>query len=141
MSSVLNGESEVCNVLGDSITLRITKDQTDGQYSVAEFATPEGVGQPPHTHAWDETYLVLEGELNLNVDGQPTIVAAGECQQVKSGVVHAPIPNGGFCRYVMVGRPGGVEGVFQSLKANESDLSDMAKVIEIVTKAGVTIAA
>ena len=60
MSSVLSNEPEVCNVLGDSITLRITKEQTDGKYSIAEFATPEGVGQPPHTHGWDETYLVLE---------------------------------------------------------------------------------
>ena len=48
MSSVLNGESEVCNVLGDSITLRITKDQTDGQYSVVEFATPEGSANHPY---------------------------------------------------------------------------------------------
>lgn len=141
MSAVVNNQPEVCNVLGDSITLRLTKAQTDGKYSVAEFATPDGVGQPPHTHAWDETYLVLEGELNLNVNGETTIVQTGGCQQVKAGVVHAPTPNGGFCRYVMVGQPGGVEAVFQSLKANEQDLDDMAKVVEIVTKAGVTIAA
>ena len=41
----------------------------------------------------------------------------------------------------MVGQPGGVESVFQSLKANEKDLNDMAKVVEIVTKEGVNIAA
>ena len=52
-----------------------------------------------------------------------------------------PYPNGDFCRYVMVGQPGGVESVFQSLKANEKDLNDMAKVVEIVTKEGVNIAA
>ena len=53
MSAAVNNQPEVCNVLGDSITLRLTKEQTDGKYSVAEFATPDGVGQPPHTHAWD----------------------------------------------------------------------------------------
>ena len=126
MSSVLNGEPEVCNVLGDSITLRITKDQTDGQYSVAEFATPEGVGQPPHTHAWDETYLVLEGELNLNVDGQPTIVASGECQQVKSGVVHAPIPKEVFADTSWLDGLEALKG-FSKPRANKSDLSDMAR--------------
>ena len=71
-----NNKPEVCNVLGDCITLRLTADQTDG-YSVAEFKTPGGVGQLPHTHDWDETYVVLEGALNLNVDGQATIVPAG----------------------------------------------------------------
>ena len=35
------------NVLGDSITLRLTTEQTDGKYSVAEFATPGG-GTAPH---------------------------------------------------------------------------------------------
>ena len=73
--TAFNQQPEVCNVLGDSITLRLTSEQTDGNYSVAEFATPGGVGQPPHTHAWDETYLVLEGELNLNVNGEATVVA------------------------------------------------------------------
>ena len=136
-----NPQAEVCNVLGDSITLQLTSEQTDGKYSVVEFATPGGVGQPPHTHAWDETYLVLEGELNLNVGGETTLVAAGGCYQVKAGVVHAPTPSGDFCRYVMMGQPGGVEGVFQALKAKENELSDMAKVVEIVTEAGVTIAA
>lgn len=140
MTGSLHQQPEVCNVLGDSITLRLTAEQTDGKYSVAEFATPGGVGQPPHIHAWDETYLVLEGELNLNINGETTVVGTGGCYQVKAGVVHAPTPNSDFCRYVMVGQPGGVESVFKSLKANEKDLHDMAKVVEIVTKEGVTIA-
>ena len=40
----------------------------------------------------------------------------------------------------MVGQPGGVEGVFKALKANEKDLGAMSKVVEIVTKQGVNIA-
>jgi hypothetical protein len=40
----------------------------------------------------------------------------------------------------MIGQPGGVESVFKSLKANEKELGDMNKVVEIVTKAGVNIA-
>ena len=82
----------------------------------------------------------LEGELNLNINGQPTVVGTGGSYQVKAGTVHAPTPNGEFCRYVMVGQPGGVESVFKSLKANQKDLNDMNKVVEIVTKEGVKIA-
>ena len=50
MFGLFGKKPEVCNVLGDSITLRLNAEQTDGKYSVAEFATPGGVGQPPHTH-------------------------------------------------------------------------------------------
>lgn len=140
MFGLFSKKPEVCNVLGDSITLRLTAEQTDGKYSVAEFATPGGVGQPPHTHDWNENYVVLEGELNLNIGGHPTIVATGGSYLVKAGTVHAPTPNGDFCRYVMIGQPSGVEAVFRSLKANEKELGDMNKVVEIVTQAGVKIA-
>ena len=57
MFGLFQKKPEVCDVLGDSITLRLTSDQTDGKYSVAEFATPGGVGQPPHTHDWHETTI------------------------------------------------------------------------------------
>ena len=50
-------------------------------------------------------------------------------------------PSGDFCRYVMLAKPGGVESVFQTLKANAEELSDMGKVVEIVTAQGVQIAA
>lgn len=136
-----NHTPEVCNVLGDCITLQLTAEQTNGKYSVVEFATPGGVGQPPHTHDWNETYIVLEGELELMVAGQSTVVESGGTYQVNGGTVHAPTPKGDFCRYVMIGEPGGVEAVFKSLKANQDQLDDMAKVVDIVTKEGVKIAA
>ena len=59
---------------------------------------------------------------------------------MKAGTVHVPTPNGDFCRYVMIEQPGGLESVFKSLKANEKELGDMNKVVEIVTKAGVKTA-
>ena len=43
--------------------------------------------------------------------------------------------------YVMLAKPGGVELVFQALKVNAEELSDMGKVVEIVTAQGVQIAA
>ena len=40
----------------------------------------------------------------------------------------------------MFGQPGGVESVLKSLKANQKDLNDMGKVVEIGIKEGVKIA-
>ena len=118
----LQQKAEVCNVLRDSITLRITAEQTDGKYSVAEFAKPGGVVQHPHTHDWNENYVVLEGEFSLNISGYPTIIATGDSYLVKAGTVHTKTSNGNFCHYVMIGQPGGMESVFKSLKANEKSL-------------------
>ena len=41
---------------------------------------------------------------------------------------------------MIVRQPGGVESVFKSLKANQKDLNDMDKMVEIVTKEAVNIA-
>ena len=127
-------------VLGDKVTLRLTSTDTNGKYSVLEFETPEGVGQPPHSHNWDETYVVLEGELDLNLNGISTIISAGHSIDVPAGTIHAPISKKKITRYVMVAQPGGVESVFTSLEANSSSLDDIQRVVEIVTKEGVNIA-
>ena len=37
MFGLFSKKPEVCNVLGDSITLRLTAEQTDGKYSVADL--------------------------------------------------------------------------------------------------------
>ena len=63
MFGLFNKKPGVCNVLGNSNTLHLTADQTDGKYSVAEFATLGGIRQPPHTHDWNKNYVVLEGDL------------------------------------------------------------------------------
>ena len=96
MFGLFENKSEVCNVLGDSITLRLTAEQTDGKKSIAKFGTPDGIGQPPHTHDWDETYLVLERELNLNINDQPNIVGTGGCYQVKTERSTPPNPTVSF---------------------------------------------
>ena len=127
-------------VLGDKVSLRLTSSDTNGKYSFLEFETPEGVGQPPHSHNWDETYIVLEGELDLNLNGVSTIISAGHSIDVPAGTIHAPISKKKITRYVMVAQPGGVESVFTSLEENSSSLDDMQRVVEIVTKEGVNIA-
>ncbi|WP_320674046.1 cupin domain-containing protein [Prochlorococcus sp. MIT 1341] len=132
--------TKLIEVLGDKVILRLTSNDTNSKYSVLEFETPEGVGQPPHSHNWDETYIVVEGELDLNVNGVSTVVSAGRSIDVPAGTIHAPISKKKITRYVMVAQPGGVESVFTSLEANSSSLDDMERVVEIVTKEGVNIA-
>ena len=35
-----------------------------------EVTLPQDRGPPPHPHAWDEAYFVLEGDVRFTVDGQ-----------------------------------------------------------------------
>jgi quercetin dioxygenase-like cupin family protein len=50
---------------------------------------PAGGASGRHTHPGAETGYVLEGELNLLIDGKPPLVVkAGESYQIPEGVVH-----------------------------------------------------
>ncbi len=62
----------------------------DGYNTITAIAeVPAGGAAGRHTHPGAETGYVLEGELNLLIDGQPDkIVKAGESYQIPAGVVH-----------------------------------------------------
>ena len=55
--------------------------------AIAEVPAGSAAGRP--THPGIETGYVLEGELELVIDGKPTVVVkAGESYQIPAGVVH-----------------------------------------------------
>ena len=63
-------------------------DQKESVVASAEFAPGGTTGR--HSHPWaDEYALVLEGTLELIVDGQePRRVSAGEAYHTRKGVIH-----------------------------------------------------
>ena len=65
-------------------------DFPDGYKTVTGLAeVAPGSASGPHTHPGIETGYVLEGELNLLIDGQPEkTLKAGDSYQIPAGVVH-----------------------------------------------------
>ena len=65
-------------------------DFPDGYNVITAIAeVPAGGASGRHTHPGVETGYVLDGELDLDVDGQaPVIVKAGESYQIPAGAVH-----------------------------------------------------
>lgn len=59
--------------------------------SVSFFVTHgrEGDGPGPHTHPYDETFVVLDGGATFTVDGEPVEATAGTIVVVPAGAVHA----------------------------------------------------
>jgi quercetin dioxygenase-like cupin family protein len=49
---------------------------------------PEGKGPGPHFHPWDETFMVLEGEVILGVGDQQTVAKPGSLVHVPGGTTH-----------------------------------------------------
>ena len=48
-----------------------------------------GQGLPPHRHPWEETYLVLEGEVEQWVEQERRVLRPGEVAHIPRDMVHA----------------------------------------------------
>src|SRR5690242_10430486 len=74
---------------GITMKLHLTGAQTGGQFCMVESVMPPGYMTPPHVHAnEDEGFLILEGELDVIVDGKRNRVRAGESLFAPRGVPH-----------------------------------------------------
>jgi len=68
----------------------VTADDTDGEYMRSLAVTPPGAqGPPEHVHpSYAERFEVVEGELTVELDGEPQVLDAGEQVTVEAGQRH-----------------------------------------------------
>ena len=65
-------------VVGDTYTITVSGDQTADCFCVIDMHIPPGGGPPPHRHDFEETFILLEGELEATFRGDKSIVRAGD---------------------------------------------------------------
>ena len=76
------------NVIGVTITVLAPNTATDA-YEVTLQQGGEGVGPPPHSHAWDESFFVVDGEVEFEHSDRMVQVPAGSFVHLPGGTVHA----------------------------------------------------
>ncbi len=75
---------------GDIYTFLATTEETDGAYFVLEGMVPPDAGPPPHIHHdQDESFYVVEGQLEIMVDGEVREAKAGDFVHVSKGSPHS----------------------------------------------------
>jgi quercetin dioxygenase-like cupin family protein len=86
---VPSGEGPTVWAADDIYTVKATGAQTNGNIGFIEATVPAGGGPVPHAHTEeDETFYVLDGELEF-VDGDHTFTAvAGDFIHVPKGIRH-----------------------------------------------------
>ena len=76
-------------VTGETFTFLETATETAGERSVGEMDCAPGGGVPVHRHADHEEFIeVLEGEIEVTMNGNPRRLQAGERVVIGRGVVH-----------------------------------------------------
>lgn len=112
-------------LLGELYTVKALGEDTDGAFTFAEATTPPQAGPPPHIHRReDETFWVLEGELEFTVGDGTVRASAGSFVHAPRDIPHTYRNVGTTpARYVVVIRPAGLEKFFEEVSEPAEDPS------------------
>src|ERR1700686_3489940 len=75
-------------VVGDTYTILLTGDDTNGRFCLIDMHVPPGGGPPPHRHDFEETFVILEGELELSFRGSKSMARAGDTVNIPANAPH-----------------------------------------------------
>jgi quercetin dioxygenase-like cupin family protein len=106
-------------------TFKATAEETDGAFILFEDRMTRGKTTPLHTHPHeDETFIVLEGEILVHVEGTERSVGPGGVAVVPRGTRHAFLVTSETARILALQTPGSGEAFYRDASEPSTEESD-----------------
>ncbi|WP_445385824.1 cupin domain-containing protein [Robiginitalea sp. IMCC44478] len=133
---VRNEEGRKLNVIGDNQNIKLTGDDTNGQFTLIEQFNDPGIGIPPHVHEnEDEVFQVLSGEVEMTIGDKATTLTAGDLIFCPRGIPHSwRVVGTEKARAMLSIFPAGLEKMFEELSQLPPGPPDLEKVGQICGK-------
>ena len=135
---IKNNEGLKQIVLGDNQTIKLSGKETSGKFLLIEENNEPNVGIPEHTHTYeDEVFTVIEGKLELYINGEKVILNKGDTAYCPKGISHSWRTIGNQPTKVILSIfPAGIEELFFELA--ELKEFDFEKVKKLSSNYGIT---
>jgi quercetin dioxygenase-like cupin family protein len=75
-------------VVGDTYTILVRGADTNGRYCLIDMYVPPGGGPPPHRHDFEESFTLLEGEVEVTFRGEKSIARTGDTLNIPANAPH-----------------------------------------------------
>ena len=82
-----NAGSEQYHVLGETLRPMLTN-AMGSSIEIFDTTGTAGGGPPPHTHKWEEVYIVLSGTMDVHLDGTTRRLGPGDYAHVPANTPH-----------------------------------------------------
>ena len=106
-------------------TMKATAEETGGAFILFEDLMTKGKTTPLHTHPHeDETFIVLEGEIVVHVEGAEHRVGSGGVAVVPRGTRHAFLVTSETARVLALQTPGSGEAFYKDASEPSTDEAD-----------------
>ena len=104
------------SLVGNTYTILVSGEDTAGRYSLIDMHVPPGGGPPAHRHDFDESFTVLEGEIEATFRGEKLSLRTGQVIQIPANAPHQFRNNSAQpARLLCLCSPAGLEGMFREL--------------------------
>lgn len=88
LASARTEDGRHIGIVGDTYTILVSGEDTAGRFCLIDMHVPPGGGPPPHRHDFEETFSLLEGDLELVFRGAKQKVSAGETVNIPANAPH-----------------------------------------------------
>ena len=75
-------------LVGDTYTILLSGKDTRGRFCLIDMHIPPGGGPPPHRHDFEESFILLEGEIEATFRGRKSSVKAGTTVHIPANAPH-----------------------------------------------------
>lgn len=111
-----DGKAPHIGLVGDTYTITVTGEDTKGRFCVIDMHVPPGGGPGPHRHDFEETFILLEGEIEFTFRGDKTTARAGDTVNIPSNAPHKfHNASSGPARMICICAPAGNDRFFLEL--------------------------
>jgi quercetin dioxygenase-like cupin family protein len=101
---------------GNTYTITVSGKDTNGRFCVVDMHVPPGGGPAPHRHDCEETFIVLEGEVEATFRGKKYPVRAGQTINIPANAPHRFQNNSDTpARLLCICSPAGQEELFREV--------------------------
>jgi quercetin dioxygenase-like cupin family protein len=76
-------------LVGDTYTVLLGGKDTDQRYCLIDMYIPPGGGPSPHRHDFEESFIVLSGEIEAVFRGQTSMAREGQTLHIPANAPHA----------------------------------------------------
>jgi quercetin dioxygenase-like cupin family protein len=87
-AQVEDGTVQHIGLVGDTYTITVAGKDTNNRFCVIDMHVPPGGGPGPHRHDFEETFILLDGEMEVTFRGEKSTVHAGDTINVPSNAPH-----------------------------------------------------
>lgn len=109
-------EARHISIVGNTYTILLRGEDTDGRYCLIDMNVPPGGGPPPHRHDFEEMFTLIEGEIEFTFRGETSTIRAGSTINIPANAPHSfGNKSGGVARMLCMCTPAGQEEFFMAV--------------------------